>query len=437
MASPDKPENKPAILFVDDEKNILASLKRLFFAEDYEILLAGSAVEALEIVKSRDIQIIISDQRMPAMTGVEFLVKAAVSLPDSIRIILTGYADLNAAMKAINEGRVYKFITKPWNDEELKLVVRRALEYYHLQKEKKGLVEVVKRQYAELLELNENLNQKVKERTKTIFEKNKELKSLNEELKDSFNKVIRIFVSFLQEKSDELGDHSKRVAAASRYIASALNLSEDEVDTIEIAALLHDIGKIGIPASILAKPTNQMLMKERILYERHPLKGQSLVESVGRLEEVGLIIRHHHEKYNGAGFPDKLKGEEIPLGSRIIAVVNSFDYLVNTVYMNFDNTRNRALKALRGRSGTDLDPAIVNIMMRFIRLRRPKTGMRKEVELNPFELKVNMIVSRDLYTTRGTLIFRKDQRLDKNSIKTILDSDRMEKLFTSVFVYEI
>ncbi len=436
MESTDTKINQSTILFVDDEKNILNSLKRLFFDQEYIILLANSAAEGLDIVRNKNVQLIVSDQRMPGMTGLEFLLKVKDLLPEAVTIILTGYADLDAAIKAINEGGVYRFITKPWNDEELKLLVKHALEFYRLRKENKELMEVIQHQNAELRELNEDLNQKVKERTVTIFEKNKELNKLYDELKDSLTKVIRVLASFLQEKSVDLGDHSKRVAAAARYIASALKLPEEEIDNIEIAALLHDIGMIGVPAAVIAKPLNQLSVKERGMYERHPLSGQNLVSAVEHMEEVGLIIRHHHENYNGTGFPDRLVGAEIPLGSRIIAVVNTYDYLVNTIYINFDNTRIRALKNLRSKSGAELDPDIVNLFMRFIRLRRPKTGERKELELNPFELKDGMIVSRDLLTTRGNLVFRKGHRLDENSIRTILDSHRMEKLFTSVFVYE-
>ena len=431
----DSDERKSRILFVDDERNILSSLNRLFFDEDYEIFLASSGQQGLEILQAHQVEVIISDQRMPGMVGVDFLIRARELQPDAIRVILTGYTDIDSAMRAINEGSIYKFITKPWNDEELKLVVRRAVEFYKLQRANSELLEITQHQNTELAELNETLNQRVKERTKAVFQKNQELKQLNEQLADSFAKVIRMMVNFLEMKSRDLGNHCKRVAASSRYLASEMGLSEEEVSSVEIAALLHDIGKLSMPEKLISKKLNLMTSEELNTWRRHPLLGERALASVENLEEICRIIRHHHENYNGTGFPDSLKGNEIPLASRIITVTDSYDRLINSIYINVSNTRLRAMKALRLNMGIELDPDIVSKMVQFLHSRKDKKITRKELELKPFELKENMILSRDLYTTRGVLVFSKDKRLDMGSIKSILDSDRLEKLFTSVYVY--
>lgn len=138
---------KPAILFVDDEENILSSLVRLFRKEDYEVLTATSGADGLKIMESRDISLVISDHRMPGMTGVDFLARVKDISPDTIRIMLTGYADLEAAISAINKGEVYRFISKPWNDEELKLTVRQSLDYRDLVLKNRSLTRTVKKQY--------------------------------------------------------------------------------------------------------------------------------------------------------------------------------------------------------------------------------------------------------------------------------------------------
>lgn len=138
---------KPAVLFVDDEENILSSLVRLFRKEDYELLTATSGTDGLKILESRDISLVISDHRMPGMTGVDFLARAKEISPDTMRIMLTGYADLEAAISAINKGEVYRFISKPWNDEELKLTVRQSLDYRDLVLKNRSLTRTVKKQY--------------------------------------------------------------------------------------------------------------------------------------------------------------------------------------------------------------------------------------------------------------------------------------------------
>lgn len=166
------------LLFVDDEKNILKSLSRLFFDDDYEILLAQSGKEALDMIDNgaRPV-VIVSDQQMPVMNGVEFLSQAKEKLPDSIRMILTGYADINAAMDAINRGGIYRYIMKPWNDGDLKLAVREAIARYELVQKNRDLTAELKEKNRALEDLNTTLEQKVLERTKELKNKVKELQA--------------------------------------------------------------------------------------------------------------------------------------------------------------------------------------------------------------------------------------------------------------------
>jgi len=167
------------LLFVDDEEMILEALKRLFFDDDYEIYTASSGKEALELVKKVPVDLIISDQRMSEMTGVEFLTASRDIIPDTIRIILTAYADMNAAIAAINEGKVYSFIMKPWDNEALKLSVNKALEHYTLLKENKRLNE-------ELKEWNRTLEQKVKDRTQELHQEKHKLINVIDTVKEGF-----------------------------------------------------------------------------------------------------------------------------------------------------------------------------------------------------------------------------------------------------------
>ncbi len=163
------------ILCVDDEENVLKSLKRLFLEEDWELITADSGKLGLEVLREKEVHLIIADFRMPEMTGVEFLKEAKEIRPEAIRIILSGFADVDAIVRAINEGEIYKFISKPWNDEELKLAVRRSLEQFELIQENSGLNEKIKAQNEELRTLNENLEAKVQERTAALQLRNQAL----------------------------------------------------------------------------------------------------------------------------------------------------------------------------------------------------------------------------------------------------------------------
>ncbi len=173
---------KHKLLLVDDEENILKSLNRLFRSEGYEIHTVNNGSEGLKLLEKYDFSLILSDYRMPELTGVEFLKLAKEKSPDTIRMILTGFADIEVAISAINEGEVYKFIEKPWEDENLKLQIKRAIEHYELVKERKELLEKVEKQNKELKEWNVNLEKKVEQKTVQLSEANEKLQLKIKEL---------------------------------------------------------------------------------------------------------------------------------------------------------------------------------------------------------------------------------------------------------------
>jgi CheY-like chemotaxis protein len=165
-------EDQHTILCVDDEPNILQSLKRLLRKEGYHLLLAGSGDEGLKLLQEHQVHLIISDQRMPQMSGTEFLALVKERFPDVLRVILTGYTDVDSITESINKGHIYKFFLKPWNDHNLKLEIRQALDQYDLIKANKHLDETVLRQNQELQRINDNLEELVAARTEEIALKN-------------------------------------------------------------------------------------------------------------------------------------------------------------------------------------------------------------------------------------------------------------------------
>jgi YesN/AraC family two-component response regulator len=185
-------ENRHTILCVDDEENILRSLQRLLRKENYRILTASSGEEGLKVLKENDVQLVISDQRMPEMSGTEFLAALKTNYPDVLRIILSGYTDVDSITESINQGHIYKFLLKPWNDQNLKLEIKQALEQYDLIQANKKLDEKVIRQNNELKEINENLEKLVQERTKTLEIQNQALELSRAILEDLPFPVIGI-----------------------------------------------------------------------------------------------------------------------------------------------------------------------------------------------------------------------------------------------------
>ncbi len=168
-------ENRHAILCVDDEERILHSLKRLLRKENYNLFTAQSGLEGLKILEENDVHLVISDHRMPSMSGTEFLANVKVRYPDIIRIVLTGYTEVDSITESINKGHIYKFILKPWNDQNLILEIRQGLEQYDLLQANRILHERVMQQNEELKKMNERLERKVKERTRDLEIQNQAL----------------------------------------------------------------------------------------------------------------------------------------------------------------------------------------------------------------------------------------------------------------------
>ena len=168
-------DDEHTVLLVDDEENILHSLKRLLRKEEYRLFTASSSAEGLKILEGNDIHLVISDQRMPKVSGTEFLAQVKERHPDSIRIILTGYTDVDSITESINKGHIYKFFLKPWNDQGLKLEIKKALEQYDLIQANKKLNKKVGEQNLALKKINENLEMLVKERTMELEIQNQDL----------------------------------------------------------------------------------------------------------------------------------------------------------------------------------------------------------------------------------------------------------------------
>ncbi|GJQ49796.1 MAG: two-component system response regulator [Candidatus Kuenenia stuttgartiensis] len=315
MANEGCPKMKQnTILIVDDEENILNSLGRLLDDLGCTVFFAYDGKKGLEIIKDKDIHMVISDYRMPGMDGIKFLDEVKKISPGTIRLMLTGYADIDLAIKAINEGEVYRFITKPWNNIELLVTVNQGLEYFNMQRELCRLNKLIQSQNEALKEWNSKLEQKVSEQTKYI--------------QDFFLESIKSLVVALEVKDKYTEGHSRRVSEYATYICRKMSLPEAFIEDVKLGSLLHDIGKIGIKESILGKNTG--LTKEEYEHiKTHPSIGERILTPIIKNSTVINIIRYHHEHLDGNGYPDGLKGAVIPLEARIVAVADAHDALLS------------------------------------------------------------------------------------------------------------
>ncbi len=313
------------ILIVDDETANLRLLERLFRRE-HQVVLAASGDEALELLKMHDIALIISDQRMPGMTGIEFLKRAAVMRPHTVRIILTGYTDVNALVEVINSGVVYKYVMKPWVNEDLRQTVIRAIEHY----------ETIKSQY-ELTLQNTRLTEQL-DRMKQTF--------------------VRLIGDTVDLRDSLLHRHLQRTSGYAVAIGSRLGLNDLELERLSIAAFLHDVGQIGVPDAVQQK--NSFLTdEENQTVRRCAERGARMLASIPDMNEIAVAVRHQTEHFDGTGLPEGFSGAQIPFFSVIIAVANAYDEMTEPTGETAALTHTEAIEKLRSGVGKRFDACVV------------------------------------------------------------------------------
>jgi putative nucleotidyltransferase with HDIG domain len=371
-------EDKRTVLFVDDEPNILKSVQRLLRQEEMNVLCAATGEEALEILNQTPAQVVVTDQRMPEMTGVDLLSAVRERHPEIIRMMLTGFTEIKVAVEAINRGEIYRLITKPWNDDELRATIRQAFEQADLKDEIKRLNRVTREQNFRLQDMNRNLEEKVRERTK-------QLASKHHELRTAYVQTVGALAEAVDAKDAYTRGHSERVGVYASKIAREMGFTKEFIERVYIAGLLHDVGKIGIRDAVITKP-DQLTKEEYDEIKEHPAIGAKILEPVDFLADIAPCVRHHHEWYDGSsrGYPDNLRGDSIPLPSRIILVADTVEAMTSDRPYRKAMPIDRVVSELDKYAGSQFDPACVEAFLRLLD-REGECFIRSEVKFDIYE----------------------------------------------------
>lgn len=348
------------VLFVDDEPNILRAIQRVLRNERMTVLTAASAEEALNILAHTEAHAVVSDQDMPGTSGVELLARVRDHHPAIVRMMLTGYTAMDVAVEAINRGEIFRLITKPWNDEELKTILRQAFDHFDLKHEIRRLNQITRSQNFSLQDMNKSLEAKVRERTRQLDEKNHELKT-------AYIQTIRALAEAIDAKDAYTRGHSERVAVYAARIARKMKLETPLIERVYFAGLLHDVGKIGIPDAIIAKP-DRLNDEEYQEIKRHPEIGAKILEPVEFLRQIVPCVRHHHEWFDGSdrGYPERLISHAIPLPSRIILVADTTEAMTSDRPYRKGLPLNRVTSELQKFSGSQFDPVVVHAFLELL-----------------------------------------------------------------------
>jgi response regulator RpfG family c-di-GMP phosphodiesterase len=412
---------------VDDEPSILSALRRLFRAHGINMLAAESGQAGLDLLAHETVDLVISDMRMPQMDGVVFLEHVRQRQPDLLRLLLTGYADIASISGAINRGEIYRYISKPWDDNEIILTVRDALERSTLLREKKRLEALVLAQNEELRGINASLERKVEARTADLRQSNEALNSANGKLRNNFLTSIKLFTALIELRDQRLAGHSRRVADTARKLAQALALDNKQVQEVFVAGLLHAIGMVGFDDELLQTPVSGMVPRQLEAYRKHPGRAGDLLMPLAELKGPIEIIGAQLERFDGSGYPQGSSGRHIPLGARILAVASDYDSLQIGTLEPQRLTSQQALELLQQRSGHQYDPLVVKALLEMLWGRAAEeiadtpSGTRA---LSSAELHSGMVLARDLASPTGMLLLTTGHVLDDAVLRKIKSFER-------------
>jgi putative nucleotidyltransferase with HDIG domain len=330
----------PRILIVDDEVEITEILADLL-SEDYECLRAASAEEALARLTESEFQLVISDITMPGMSGLDMIPHAKELSPDSVVVMISGMQTVESAIGALRLG-AFDYLMKPFDLRQVEAVVKRALEHYELV--------VAKQRY------ENHLEELVEQRTVELD------KALNS-LEGAYRSTLKALTAALETRDSETHGHSERVVSYSLRLGREYGLSSENMKALEFGSLLHDIGKIGVPDSILRKPA-KLTEEEWVRMREHPLHGQQILRGIEFLEGAARVVAQHHEKWDGSGYPFGLRNEDIDICARIFAVADAFDAITSDRVYRRAKPYEAAAQELDNWAGRQFDPKVVEAFHR-------------------------------------------------------------------------
>jgi putative two-component system response regulator len=325
------------ILLVDDENPILDTLSCMFREIGWDVAIAATPAEALSLVSNERFRIAFVDNYLGSMEGIELIDQLRRSDPGLHFVIMTGKPNIDMAIHALKNG-IADFLRKPFHFEDLLLSIEHVNRKIELEQQKKDLLA--------------GLERTVREKTA--------------ELNQTYLSVLVTLSRTVEKKDLGTYGHSMRVSEMSARVAKRLGLPASEIETVRAASLLHDIGKIGISDFILAKK-GPLTTEEFGIIRSHPQKGVEILQPLKQFASLLPAILHHHERYNGSGYPAGLPGDAIPLSARIISVADTYDAIISDRPYRSANTNEKAIAELRTYAGKQFDPNVVDSFVEIMR----------------------------------------------------------------------
>jgi putative nucleotidyltransferase with HDIG domain len=331
---------QPRLLLVDDELEITEILADLL-SDSYTCSRAASAEQALKRLQEDEFELVISDITMPGMSGLEMIPEVKRISPNAVVVMISGMQTVESAIGALRLG-AFDYLMKPFDLRQVEAVVKRALEHHELIS--------AKQRY------ENHLEELVEQRTA-------ELDRALDSLEGAYRSTLRALTAALETRDSETHGHSERVVTYSLRLGREYGLNREDMKALEFGSLLHDIGKIGVPDSILRKPS-KLTEEEWVRMREHPLHGQQILRGIEFLQGAARVVAQHHEKWDGSGYPLGLREEDIDVCARIFSVADAFDAITSDRVYRRGKSYEAAAQELDDWAGKQFDPKVVEAFHR-------------------------------------------------------------------------
>ncbi|MBI5463831.1 MAG: response regulator [Ignavibacteriales bacterium] len=391
-----------SILVVDDDASQVELIAEVLEQPaGYRILQAQSASEAMNIARKEDLSLIISDYYMPEEDGFSLCtqIKRDPLLCHIMFVLLTGATEVEKKVKGFDLG-ADDYITKPFHADELRARVKAMLRLRFLQEE--------------------------------LEDDKQELSNLYHELEKSFEGILAVLTDLIGLRVPNAPLRAQRAVDLVRWMGDRLGLAPVQVDEVALAARIHEIGKIQLPDNLIRKPLAELSEQERTALNHFPVVSQTIISGIPRLQEVGVILKHQLENFDGSGFPDHLSMEQIPMASRLLRVANFIEQVTSAGPMTMEQILEQTIHV----RGTILDPRIVQLLDEYLRIIQNPSWMEHKKQISIYELTEGMTLANDLATGKGTKLLPKNTRLSRANIDRILAHNQFDPIINNVYVFD-
>lgn len=355
-AEPEMQPLRASLLLVDSDGDTLALLAETLQPEGCRLLTADGGEAALALMDAEEIDLVMANARMPDMGGIDLLNRIQQGWPDCLRILLDSQSDMNAIVRAINEGHIYSFVGIPWKAEELCLTLRQALAHQQAERERKRLEALTREQNRELGELNASLEKRAEARSQELGQLAAMLAAANAELERSHIAASQVFSALITQRLPDRLQTNAQIYALVQAFGEAHELDSELKRDLQLAASLYNLGRLSWNDHLLTTPSQRLFAEDQTTYQHYPETGESLLMSLDHLQGAARLVRHHRERWNGSGYPDQLEQDAIPYGARLLGLAVDFIELQRGMILPSELPRQQALELLRKFSGRVYDP---------------------------------------------------------------------------------